>query len=94
MNFSLLKNTSMEDPKLTYEISKVGPKSVSIKVMAEKPAFWVSLDADDIPGIFSDNFLSVRPTAEKNIIFHSENDIDLDEFKKKFKMVKKVQDKK
>lgn len=80
------KNTSMEDPKISYEISKVNSKSVSIKVMSEKPAFWVSLDADDIPGIFSDNFIAVRPTAEKNIIFQAENEIDMDEFKSKFKI--------
>ena len=80
------KNTAMENPCITYEINKVGSKSISVKVKAEKPAFWVSLDADDIPGIFSDNFISVRPTAEKNIIFHAENDVDLEEFKKKFKI--------
>lgn len=80
------KCTSMEDPKITYEIQEIGANRVNIKVMAEKPAFWVSLDADDIPGNFSDNFISVRPTAEKNIVFHAENDLDIEEFKRKFKI--------
>lgn len=80
------KNILIEDPKISYELSKIDSKRIGIKIMSEKPAFWVTMDADNIPGTFSDNFISVRPTAEKNIIFNAENEIDFDEFKSKFKI--------
>lgn len=71
------KELKLEDPKLRTEVAKNGPRSFSIKILVEKPAFFVSLDTPE-KGIFSDNMVTVRPSAEKTIFFRAEEDIQLE----------------
>ncbi len=80
------KRLRLEDPKLSYEISQAGPRSIAIKLKAEKPAFFVSLISEDIPGIFSDNMISVRPSAEKCVIFQTEEEADESAFRAGFRI--------
>ena len=74
------RSARLEDPNLRYECIKAGPRMISIRIKAEKPAFYVTLDAGSIKGIFSDNMISVRPSAEKCVIFRSDDEIDIDDF--------------
>ena len=64
---------------LRTECTKAGPRSVNVKLTTENPSFDAYLETD-VPGTFSDNLISVRPTAEKNVIFSSEEEVDLDRF--------------
>ena len=70
----------LQDPHLKAECRKTGPRSISIKLTAEKPAFYVVIDSGPIRGVFSDNLISVRPSAEKNIVFMAEEEADLEKF--------------
>ena len=74
------RSARLEDPRLTYECIKAGGRMISIRLRAEKPAFYVTLDAGSIKGIFSDNMISVRPSAEKSVIFRSDDEVSLDDF--------------
>ena len=81
------KNLNLENPEIKAEFSKADARTVYIKLKASKPALYVALDAGDIKGIFSDNLISVRPSAEKTIIFTSEDDINETEFRSKLKIM-------
>ena len=70
----------LQDPHLKAECRKTGPRSISIKLTAEKPAFYVVIDSGPIRGVFSDNMISVRPSAEKNIVFMTEEEADPEKF--------------
>ena len=48
----------------------------------KKPAFYVTLNQGRIKGVFSDNMISVRPSAEKTVFFRSEEDITAEELEK------------
>ena len=74
------RSARLEDPKLRHECVKTGLRMISIRLKAEKPAFYVTLDAGSIKGIFSDNMISVRPSAEKTVIFRSDEEVSLDDF--------------
>jgi beta-mannosidase len=60
---SFQKKCYLEDPEIKYQISEVtrNPGSYRIKLTAKKPAFYVSLDQQGIPGIFSDNMFTLLP---------------------------------
>ena len=81
------KNLNLENPEIKAEFSKADARTVYIKLKASKPALYVALDAGDIKGIFSDNLISVRPSAEKTIIFTAEDDINETEFRSKLKIM-------
>lgn len=68
---SFQKKCYLEDPEIKYQISEVtrNPGSYRIKLTAKKPAFYVSLDQQGIPGIFSDNMFTLLPNETKTIIF-------------------------
>ena len=38
-------------------------------------------------GTFSDNMISVRPSAEKNIVFMTEEEADLDRFRENMRIM-------
>ena len=81
------KNLNLENPEIKAEFSKADARTVYIKLKTSKPALYVALDAGDIKGIFSDNLISVRPSAEKTIIFTAEDDINETEFRSKLKIM-------
>ncbi|MGN0907174.1 MAG: glycosyl hydrolase 2 galactose-binding domain-containing protein [Bullifex sp.] len=73
------KKAEMQDPELKTVVRRVG-KSFQVEVSCTRPAFWVSLDAGEIKGIFSDNMFSVRPTAQHVVSFTPEEDVTEEEF--------------
>ena len=75
------KNSELQDPGLRTSVRAVG-KTFQVEVSCTRPAFWVSLDAGDIKGVFSDNMFSIRPTAQHVVSFTPEEDVSLEEFTK------------
>lgn len=80
------KEADLSDPGLRWECRKTGQRTISIRMSADKPAFYVTLNPGKIKGIFSDNMISVRPSAEKTVIFRAEDDADEEEFEKNLKV--------
>ena len=80
------RSANLEDPGIRWECRKTGPRSASIRVQVEKPAFYVTLDAGTIQGTFSDNMISVRPSAEKSVTFRADEDIDLEAFQENLRI--------
>ena len=80
------KKVKLEDPKLEVSTMQNGPRIFSVKLSVRKPAFFVALDTP-VKGLFSDNFISVRPSAEKTIFFRTEEDVSLDEFTSSLKVM-------
>lgn len=68
---SFQKKCDIENPKICYEVEELTEKPGSFKVTltAKKPAFYVALDQQAIPGIFSDNMLTLLPGKAKSVIF-------------------------
>ena len=77
----------LQPPHIKAECKKTGPRSISIKLTAEKPAFYVVIDSGSMRGTFSDNMISVRPSAEKNIVFMTEEEADLDRFRENMRIM-------
>lgn len=65
---ALPKECHVEEPGISLEVAE-SSGSYAIMLRSKKPAFWVSLDAGDITGRFSDNFIELRQTAPKTIQF-------------------------
>ena len=77
-----MQDAHLENPNIKLECKKSGNRTICIRINAEKPAFYVTLNSGSIRGIFSDNMISVRPSAEKNIIFRADEDISVEAFEK------------
>ena len=82
----LSADASLEDPEIKVSVNRTGSRTLSITVTAEKPAFYVSFSSGCIEGLFSDNMIAVRPTAEKTVIFQSADEVDIEEFRKELKV--------
>ncbi len=67
-------------PLLTSETTPIGG-SFNVKLNVKNPAFFVTL-VTPYSGTFSDNIISVRPSAEKNIIFTPEESVDILDFER------------
>ncbi len=80
------KNLSLEAPGIRMETYKNGPRSFSVKLKAERPAFCVALSSA-LAGLFSDNMITVRPSAEKTVFFRSDEDASAEEFAESLKMM-------
>ena len=73
------KKLQLEDPRMKVETAKNGPRSFSVKLTVERPAFCTALESQ-VRGLFSDNVISVRPSAEKTVFFRADEDTTLEEF--------------
>lgn len=80
------KNLKLENPCMKVSITENSPRTFAVKLTAEKPAFHVALDSN-IRGLFSDNMISVRPSAEKTVFFKAEEDTDLQTFSASLKVM-------
>ncbi|HTO35648.1 MAG TPA: glycoside hydrolase family 2 protein, partial [Flavobacterium sp.] len=57
-----------------------------IDIEVKAPAFFVSLDAASINGLFSDNLLTILPQEKKRLYFIPETKTSLQKFKKMLKV--------
>ncbi len=79
------KRCSLLDPRITLQVEKA-QGGFSVTVSSKAPAFQVALDAGALQGTFSDNLFSVRPTAQKMVLFKTKEDITLEAFKENLKV--------
>ncbi|MGH0052500.1 MAG: glycoside hydrolase family 2 protein, partial [Sphaerochaetaceae bacterium] len=79
------KLCNLRDPAIQTEIAKA-PGGFAVTVSCTYPAFEVAMDAQDIPGVFSDNLFAIRPTAQKIIIFKTQTEVTLEKFKEKLQV--------
>ncbi len=80
------KYLRLENPEMVVSTAQSGPHLFAVKLKVSKPAFCVALDSR-VKGLFSDNVISVRPSAEKTIFFKPEEDTTLEEFTKTLKVM-------
>ena len=74
------ERTEMQDPQIAFSARKTAPRSFMVRLKASHPAFLTALSSIH-HGSFSDNLISVRPSAEKSVFFRSEEDISEEEFR-------------
>ena len=76
----LPKKCNLEDPVLSVDVEKTR-QGFLITLNCIRPAFWVSLDAGDLKGRFSDNWFDLRPTAQKQVLFKTTEKVAIKEFR-------------
>ena len=86
----LYKHSNMEKAEISSQVSQVDDY-FEIKLSTDKPAFYLSLDNDDLPGRFSDNMFTLLPNKAKTVIFRpkaNENagKVSLEQVKKSLKI--------
>jgi beta-mannosidase len=79
------KRCDLLDPSLDLQVEKA-QGGFSVTLSCKAPAFEVALDAGSLKGTFSDNLFSVRPTAQKMVIFKTREKITLETFRKSLKV--------
>lgn len=75
------KYCELSESKIHYSLKEIGDK-FEIKLSSQKPVFFVSLDADNIPGIFSDNMFTLSGKNEISITFKPKQKTSLEKFEK------------
>ena len=66
------KKCELEKPNIKYTVRQNKDGTYKITLKAEKPAFFVSLDAGEVPGVFSKNFLTLVPGTTEVVTFRAE----------------------
>ncbi len=66
--FEVFKRCSIERAEVNAEVTEKAGK-LCVKLTTDRPAFFVVLDTPGIPGIFSDNSLTLLPGSPKELIF-------------------------
>ncbi len=79
------KACELLDPQLLTQVEKVSG-GFAVTVSCTYPAFEVALDAQDLKGVFSDNLFAIRPTAQKVVVFKTQEKITLKQFREKLKV--------
>ncbi len=79
--FLPVKDLYLPEPVIEFEVerTKTGAK---IKVSTDKIARNVFLHSNNYNGVFSDNYFDLLPGKKVEIVFNTEEKIDLDEFKR------------
>ena len=83
---TLYKHAQIKKADVTYNIKELDPKSYSISLKSNAPAFFVSFDNDELPGVFSENNFTLINDVEKVITFNTKNDSSVEEVKDKLKL--------
>lgn len=67
---ALYKHSEVRKANIEYSIEETKSESVfEIKLKSDNPAFFVSLDNDNLPGLFSENMFTLLPSKEKTVYF-------------------------
>ena len=68
-----------------YEIKEAGD-SFEVKVTSDRPAFFLTLDAQGIPGEFDDNCFTLLPEKPRRLVFAPKGDVTLSELQETLKI--------
>ena len=79
------KKCSLEDPGIETVVNKASG-GFSITVSCRNPAFEVALDAGSLKGVFSDNLFAIRPTAQKVVLFKTQEKITVKQMRDSLKV--------
>ena len=75
--FEVFKRCAFRHASVKIGVSAVGDGTFEVALSTDKPAFFVTLDTPGIPGIFSDNSLSLLPGEAKTLIFRPKGQTDV-----------------
>jgi beta-mannosidase len=85
--FSLYKQCELQRPGITVKKVKAVEKGIEVALAADRPAFFVALDAPGIRGEFSDNAFTLVPGKAKTLLFAPEKGAaDIARFKRSLKI--------
>ncbi len=73
------KKCELEKPNVKFSVKKDKAGAFLITLTADKPVFYTSLDAGNIPGIFSRNMLTLIPGKPETVTFRLTKDRKLTE---------------
>ncbi|UCE12983.1 MAG: glycoside hydrolase family 2 protein [Candidatus Heimdallarchaeota archaeon] len=75
--FTQPKQSKLQPANITFEIDTTSSSRFLIRIITDKPAFFVALDFSDIQGTFSENCFTLIPDQIKKIFFYPESDCRL-----------------
>lgn len=67
--FDVFKRCAFRHAKVTAAVKAGEGGTFTIRLSTDRPAFFVTLDTPGIPGIFSDNSLTLLPGSAKELVF-------------------------
>jgi beta-mannosidase len=76
------KRTPLSNAKVTAAAEEGTEGGFSVRLAADAPAFYVALDAGDIPGEFSDNSFTLLPGSPRTILFRPSQKVALEKFRR------------
>ena len=81
----MYKQAQIKKANVKYDITeKNGSYEITLK--SDAPAFFVSFDNDELPGVFSENNFTLLNNKEKVITFTPKSATTLEEVKSKLKL--------
>ncbi len=72
------KSMPMRESNVSVKVTAQSEKCFEIELTTDYPAFFVTLDATGIPGVFSDNSITLLPGEKRKLLFMSGRDTDAD----------------
>ncbi|MCK9168807.1 MAG: glycoside hydrolase family 2 protein [Treponema sp.] len=89
---ALYKQCSLNRAKITVQVLQAVHSVYTVKLSADVPAFFVSLDTEDFPGTFSRNMFTLLPERPVTLSFTAKNgDVSAEQFKQAL-VVKSLRD--
>jgi beta-mannosidase len=76
------KRSSLAGARVTAEASAAGQGAFSVRLAADAPAFYVSLEAGEIPGEFSDNCFTLLPGTPRTVEFRPSTGVALEKVRR------------
>lgn len=76
------KHCELQESKVNIAIKEISKKEVQLTLKANKPVFFVHLEANGIKGNFDDSSFTLLPNKDKKIVFRANKNFNLDSFKK------------
>lgn len=67
--FAVFKRCAFRPAEVTCEVREGEPGTFEVALSTDKPVFFVTLDTPGIPGIFSDNSLTLLPGEPRRLAF-------------------------
>ena len=67
--FDVFKRCSFRHANVTAAVEAGKDGAFKVRLSADRPAFYVTLDTPGVPGIFSDNSLTLLPGSVKELVF-------------------------
>ncbi len=83
------KRCSLEAPRVRREIHREARSAGgawTVELSTDRPAFYVCLEAEGIPGVFEDNGFTLLPGPPRRVRFHPEGRVTLKDLRRSLKL--------